>query len=58
MKPISQQPKREKPLPPAGPRKRDPEEREDVHDQGVEDSMAASDPVSTVMPDVKKKGSE
>ena len=54
MKDIHKQPKRVKPLPSAGPQKRDPKEREKMLDEGLEDSMATSDPVSTVMPEVKK----
>ncbi len=44
-----------KPLPPAGPRKRNPKELEKMLDSGLQDSMAVSDPVSTVMPEVKEK---
>jgi hypothetical protein len=54
MKDIAKQPKRVKPLPPAGPEKRDPKEREKMLDKGLEDSMATSDPVSTTMPEVKR----
>ena len=41
-------------LPPPGRRKRDPQELEKIHDKAVEDSMIASDPPSTIMPEVKK----
>ncbi|MEO7727158.1 MAG: hypothetical protein ABIS45_07885 [Burkholderiales bacterium] len=44
-----------KPLPPPGPRKSDPVEREKILDEALEESMAASDPPSTVMPEVKRK---
>ena len=54
MKDIARQPKRVKPLPSAGPRKGNSKEREEILDQGLKDSMATSDPVSTVMPEVKK----
>lgn len=46
--------KREKPLPSAGPLKRDPKGLEKMLDQALKDSMPASDPASTVMPEVKK----
>jgi hypothetical protein len=39
-------------LPPPGPKKRDPAQLEKMHDRALEDSMAASDPPSTVMPEV------
>jgi hypothetical protein len=40
-------------LPPPGPQKQDPERLDEILDEGVEASMDASDPVSTVQPDVK-----
>ena len=49
------EPRQKKSLPPAGPRKRNPKELEKILDRGLQDSMAASDPVSTVMPEVKEK---
>lgn len=47
--------KQKKSLPPAGPRKRNPGELEKILDGGLRDSMAVSDPVSTVMPEVREK---
>ncbi len=41
-------------LPSAGPRKRNPQQLEKILDMALEDSMSASDAVSTVMPEVKK----
>lgn len=46
--------KPKKPLPPAGPLKRNPNELDKILDQAIEDSMAVSDPIATVMPEVKK----
>ena len=40
-------------LPPPGPRKQDPNEREKMLDRALEDSMIASDPPAIVQPDVK-----
>lgn len=51
----SEQTKRKKPLPSAGPLKRDPKELEKILDQALKDSMSTSDPISTAMPEVKKK---
>lgn len=48
------QTKQKKPLPSAGPLKRDPKELEKILDQALKDSMSTSDAVSTVMPEVKK----
>lgn len=42
-----------KTLPAAGPHKCKPQELEKVLDMALEDSMSASDAVSTVMPEVK-----
>jgi len=39
-------------LPPPGPNKQDPAKLDKMHDQALADSMAASDPPSTVMPEV------
>lgn len=47
--------KQKRSLPPAGPRKRNPGELEKMLDSGLRDSMAVSDPVSTVMPEVREK---
>lgn len=41
-------------LPSAGPHKRNPQDLEKILDMALEDSMSASDAVSTVMPEVKK----
>lgn len=46
--------KRKKPLPSAGPLKRNPKELEKILDQALKDSMSTSDPIATVMPEVKK----
>jgi hypothetical protein len=46
--------KQQKPLPAAGPRKRNPKELEKILDKSLEDSMAVSDPITAVMPEVKK----
>jgi hypothetical protein len=42
-------------LPPPGWRKQDPEELDKLLVIGLEDSMAASDPVSVVQPDVHRR---
>jgi hypothetical protein len=39
-------------LPPPGPQKQDPEQLDKMLDVAIEDSMAASDPPSTVQPEV------
>ena len=40
-------------LPPAGPQKQDPEQLDKMLDTALEDSMDASDPPSTVQPEVR-----
>ena len=40
------------PVPP-GPQKRDPEQLDKILDRALEDSMIASDPPSTVQPEVR-----
>jgi len=42
-------------LPLPGPRKRNPEELDKILDKALEDGMAASDSLSTVMPEVKER---
>ena len=42
-------------LPPPGWRKEDPKELDKLLDIGVRDSMAVSDPVSVVIPDVHRR---
>lgn len=49
-----QQRKQKKSLPSAGPLKRDPKELEKILDQALKDSMSTSDPIATVMPEVKR----
>ncbi len=49
-----EQRKQKKPLPSAGPLKRNPKELEKILDQALKDSMSTSDAISTVMPEVKK----
>lgn len=49
---VRHQPKKTPPA--AGPHKRNPQELEKILDMALEDSMSASDAVSTVMPEVKK----
>lgn len=46
--------KQKKSLPSAGPLKRNPRELEKILDQALKDSMSTSDPISTVMPEVKR----
>lgn len=46
--------KQKKSLPSAGPLKRNPKELEKILDQALKDSMSTSDPISTVMPEVKR----
>lgn len=58
MKTKPEQHKEKKPLPAAGPLKRDPKELEKILDQALKDSMSTSDPVSTVMPEVKKNSEQ
>jgi uncharacterized membrane protein YebE (DUF533 family) len=41
-------------LPPPGPQKQNPEQLDKLLDTALEDSMAASDPPSTVQPDVRR----
>ena len=41
-------------LPSPGPSKQNPEELDKMLDVAIEDSMAASDPPSTVQPDVRR----
>ena len=41
-------------LPSPGPRKQDPEELDKMLDIALEDSMMASDPPSTVQPEVRR----
>jgi hypothetical protein len=41
-------------LPPPGPQKQDPEQLDKMLDVAIEDSMAASDPPSTVQPEVRR----
>ncbi len=42
-------------LPSPGPLKRDPDELDKILDNAIKDSMAVSDPIATVMPEVRKK---
>jgi hypothetical protein len=44
---------RRRALPPPGPKKQDPEELDKMLDVAIEDSMIASDPPSTVQPEVR-----
>lgn len=44
-----------KDLPPPGKLKRDPKQLDKLLDKALEDSMAASDPPSVVMPEVKPR---
>jgi hypothetical protein len=44
---------RKQALPPPGPGKQDPEQLDQMLDTAIEDSMDASDPPSTTMPDVR-----
>ena len=41
-------------LPSPGPSKRNPKKLDEIHDRAVEDSMAVSDPPSTIMPEVRR----
>ena len=41
-------------LPSPGPQKQDPERLDEILDNALEDSMIASDPQSTIQPDVKR----
>jgi hypothetical protein len=54
MKNQQEQQKQKKPLPSAGPLKRNPKELDKILDQALKDSMSTSDPIATVMPEVKK----